>query len=66
MELICEVVKVRKWIGIRNSGGVKAAVITTRAPAAVFLWNHMERRGPGTIGTANNALLFKLKEFLLG
>jgi hypothetical protein len=31
-----------------------------------FFRDHVKRRGPGTIGVANDALFFQLKELLLG
>jgi hypothetical protein len=66
VELICEIMEIGKRIGVGSCGGVEAAVITTWPPATIFLRNHVKRRRPGTIGAANNALFFKLKELLLG
>jgi hypothetical protein len=66
VELICEIVKVGKGVGVGSCGGVEAAVIATGTPTAIFLRDHVKRGGPGTIGAANNTLFFKLKELLLG
>jgi hypothetical protein len=63
MEFGSEIMKVGKGVGVRCCNGVKAAVITAGAPAAIFLWHHVKGRGPGAIGTANNASFFKLQKF---
>jgi hypothetical protein len=66
VELIGEIMKIRKRIGVGSCGGVKVAIITTWPPTTIFFRHHVKRRGPGTIGAANDSLFFQLKELLLG
>jgi hypothetical protein len=58
MELRSEIMEIWERIGIRRGDGIKSAIIATRAPAAIFLGNHMKMRGPWAFGTAYNACFF--------
>ena len=59
-----KVLEVGKRVAVRGGGEVKAAVIATGSPRAVRLWYQVERRRPGTVGTADNARRFQLVKFV--
>ena len=61
-----QVLKVRKRITDWCSGKIKAAVIAAGPPGTIGLGNKMKRRGPGTVGTADNASRLKFSKLRLG
>ena len=49
MELGCRVLHVGQWVLVWRGGQVEAAVVTAWPPAAVLLFDHVERGGPGAV-----------------
>ncbi len=44
-------------------GKIESAIIATRAPRTILLWDHVQWRCPGRIGAADNSGFFKRAEF---
>ena len=61
-----EIHHIRQGIAVRDGDAVEAAIIAARAPAAIRLADHVERRCPRAIRAANDAVFLQGGELGLG
>jgi hypothetical protein len=66
MEAGGKVLEIGEGVAVRSSGQVETAVIAAGPPRTIGFGDKMERRGPGTVGAANNTRLLQFVKLIPG